>query len=111
VDALRHGRALGLAGAAESGRTHLADGGGGYVLDSLTLAVAAVLDPRSFEDVVVDVVRTGNDTDTNGAIAGGLAGVRDGVGGIPARWLEKLQFRDEFLAAADRLAEGADLGR
>jgi ADP-ribosylglycohydrolase len=70
--------------------------------------VAAVLDPRPFEDVVVDVTRTGNDTDTNGAIAGGLAGVRDGLGGIPERWVATLQFADEFLAAADALA---DLGR
>jgi ADP-ribosylglycohydrolase len=105
VDAVRYGRALGLAAAAETGRTLLADAGGGYVLDSLSLAVAAVVDPRSFEDVVVDVVRTGNDTDTNGAIAGGLVGVRDGAGAIPERWLRVLQFRDEFLAAADSLAD------
>jgi ADP-ribosylglycohydrolase len=103
VDAVRYGRALGLAHAAESGKTGLADGGGGYVLDSLSLAVAALVDPRSFEDVVVDVVRTGKDTDTNGAIAGGLVGVRDGVGAIPQRWLGTLQFREEFLAAAGAL--------
>jgi ADP-ribosylglycohydrolase len=104
VDAVRFGRTMNLAVAAESGSTGLADGGGGYVLDSLSLAVAAVLDERSFEDVVVDVVRTGRDTDTNGAIAGGLAGVRDGAGGIPSRWVSVLQFRDEFLAAAGVLA-------
>ena len=103
VDAVRYGRALGLAHAAETGETGLTHGGGGYVLDSLSLAVAALVDPRSFEDVVVDVVRTGKDTDTNGAIAGGLVGVRDGVGGIPERWLGTLQFRDEFLAAAGAL--------
>jgi ADP-ribosylglycohydrolase len=103
-DAVRYGRALPLAEAAATGETHLTDDGGGYVLDSLTLAVAAVLDRRSFEDVVVDVVRTGNDTDTNGAVAGGLVGVRDGVGAIPERWLEKLQFRDEFLAELAALA-------
>jgi ADP-ribosylglycohydrolase len=103
-DAVGHGRALPLAEAAATGETRLADDGGGYVLDSLTLAVAAVLDRRSFEDVLVDVVRIGNDTDTNGAVAGGLVGVRDGVGAIPQRWRAKLQFRDEFLAAAERLA-------
>ncbi|WP_203932168.1 ADP-ribosylglycohydrolase family protein [Virgisporangium ochraceum] len=76
----------------------------GYVLDSLVLAVAAVLDPRPFADVVVDVVRVGRDTDTNGAIAGGLLGIRDGVDAIPAPWVATLQFADEFTAAADRLA-------
>ncbi|KAF5990572.1 hypothetical protein FBULB1_50 [Fusarium bulbicola] len=64
----------------------------GYVLESLSLAIAAVLDPRSLEDIVVDVVRIGWDTDTNGAIAGGILGARDGAGAIPPRWKSVLQF-------------------
>jgi ADP-ribosylglycohydrolase len=105
VDAVRYGRALGLAHAAETGETGLTEGGGGYVLDSLSLAVAAVVDPRPFEDVVVDVVRTGKDTDTNAAVAGGLVGVRDGAAAIPERWVATLQFREAFLAAAGVLAQ------
>ncbi|ORY00453.1 ADP-ribosylation/Crystallin J1 [Clohesyomyces aquaticus] len=77
----------------------------GFVLQSLTLAVAAVLDVRPLEDVLVDVVRIGGDTDTNGAIAGGLLGARDGVEKIPKKWLEKLQFREEFETAAKRILE------
>jgi len=50
------------------------------------------------------VVAIGGDTDTNAAIAGGLLGVRDGVDLIPRRWLDRLQFREEFLAAAEALA-------
>lgn len=69
----------------------------GFVLDTLVLAIAAVLDKRSLEDVLVDVVRIGNDTDTNGAVAGGLLGARDGVDGVPERWKAKLQFGDEFM--------------
>ncbi|MBE3049341.1 ADP-ribosylglycohydrolase family protein, partial [Candidatus Bathyarchaeota archaeon] len=68
----------------------------GYVLDSLTLGIAALLDTRSLEDVLVDVVRIGWDTDTNAAIAGGLLGARDGEEAVPARWREKLQFGKEF---------------
>jgi ADP-ribosylglycohydrolase len=75
----------------------------GYVLESLTLAVAALLDPRPLEDVLVDAVRFGQDADTNGAIAGGLLGARDGVNAIPLRWREMLQFRDEFTEVADYL--------
>jgi ADP-ribosylglycohydrolase len=48
-------------------------------------------------------VRVGSDTDTNGAIAGGLLGVRDGVAATPVRWRAVLQFADEFLATADQL--------
>ena len=68
----------------------------GYVLDSLTVAISALLDPRSLEDVLVDVVGIGRDTDTNAAIAGGLLGARDGEEAIPLRWREKLQFGPEF---------------
>ena len=67
-------------------------------------AVTALLDPRPLEDVLVDVARLGGDTDTNAAIAGGLLGLRDGVHAIPERWIERLQFADEFQAAAGTLA-------
>ncbi|KAL2173066.1 ADP-ribosylation/Crystallin J1 [Thermothelomyces heterothallicus CBS 202.75] len=77
--------------------------GSGYVLESLTLAVAAMLDPRPLEDVLVDVVRFGQDADSNGAIAGGLLGARDGVGAIPLRWRELLQFGKEFTEVTDYL--------
>ena len=78
----------------------------GYVLESLTLAVAALMDPRPLEHVLVDVVRIGNDTDTNGAIAGGLLGARDGVDAIPLRWRQKLQFAHEFEEVVEYMLSG-----
>jgi ADP-ribosylglycohydrolase len=75
----------------------------GHVLESLTLAVAAMFDPRPLEDVLVDVVRFGQDADTNGAIAGGLLGARDGIDAIPLRWRETLQFGKEFTEVAEDL--------
>lgn len=72
----------------------------GYVLETLSVAVAAILDVRSLEDVLVDVVRIGRDTDTNAAVAGGLLGARDGEEAIPKRWKDKLQFADEFKTVA-----------
>lgn len=73
---------------------------GGHVLESLTLGITAVLDDRSFEDVLVDVIRVGKDTDTNGAIAGGLLGARDGDQAIPREWVNILQFGHEFKETA-----------
>ena len=102
--ALREAEVLSLADMAERGRIDAVGAGRGYVLYALTIAVTALLDPRPLEDALVDVVRIGEDTDTNAAIAGGLLGARDGVGAIPARWLDLLQFRDEFTAAARVLA-------
>jgi ADP-ribosylglycohydrolase len=89
---------------AQTGKTSLPDDGNGFVLDSLSLAVAAVLDPRPLPDVLIDIVRLGNDADTNAAIAGGLLGARDGINAIPDPWLSALQFRTEFLRAAETLA-------
>ncbi|GAB3842830.1 ADP-ribosylglycohydrolase family protein [Dactylosporangium cerinum] len=103
VEAIGYGRQLRPAMLAVTGQTFLADDAAGYVLDSLSLAVAAVLDARPLVDVLVDIVRIGNDTDTNAAIAGGLLGVRDGASAIPTEWLSLLQFADEFITAADAL--------
>lgn len=103
VEAIEAGERLVLAKVAGEGPRVAGVDAAGYVLGSLTLAVAAVLDERGFEDVLVDVVRIGDDADTNGAIAGGLLGARDGVEGIPERWLGKLQFRGEFEEVALRI--------
>jgi hypothetical protein len=64
--------------------------------DSLSLAIAAIVDPRPLSGVLIDIVRIGNDTDTNAAIAGGLLGARDGASVIPQRWHAPLQFGPEF---------------
>lgn len=77
--------------------------GAGYVLESLSIAVAALFDDRSLEEALADVVRLGKDTDTNAAIAGGLLGARDGVEAIPERWREKLQFGKEFGEIVDEI--------
>ncbi|KAM0210961.1 hypothetical protein ACHAPA_004785 [Fusarium lateritium] len=95
--ALERGKTLSISTMARKGAsTKLRDGGNGYVLDSLSISIAAVLDTRSLEEVLVDVVRIGGDTDTNAAIAGGLLGARDGEAAIPKRWRAKLQFANEF---------------
>jgi ADP-ribosylglycohydrolase len=103
--AIAYGAQLKPAMLVRTGQTFLEDDAAGFVLDSLSLAVAALLDERTLQDVLVDIVRLGNDTDSNAAIAGGLLGARDGVEAIPEQWLSVLQFAEEFLAAAKTLAE------
>jgi ADP-ribosylglycohydrolase len=104
ADAIEFGRHLRPAALAVEEENMLEDAAAGFVLDSMSLAVAALLDPRPLPDVVIDIVRVGNDTDTNAAIAGGLLGARDGATAIPASWLAVLQFADEFTSAADALS-------
>jgi ADP-ribosyl-[dinitrogen reductase] hydrolase len=67
--------------------------GSGYVLDSL-LSARMVLQAGSYEQVVKAAVALGHDTDTTACIAGGLAGIRDGVGSIPQRWMEALRGKE-----------------
>jgi ADP-ribosyl-[dinitrogen reductase] hydrolase len=64
--------------------------GSGYVADCLWTARKA-LEAESFEDVARTAISFGHDTDTSCAVACGLAGVRFGISGIPARWLETLR--------------------
>lgn len=67
--------------------------GSGYVVDCLRSARAA-LEAGPYEAAVRAAVALGNDTDTTAAVAGGLAGVRDGVAAIPARWRDALRGRE-----------------
>ena len=71
----------------------------GYVIDSLACAVWAIQQEATFEEVIVALVNRGRDTDTTGAIAGGLMGVLVGVEAIPARWRERLEYQDRLVAA------------
>lgn len=68
--------------------------GSGYVLDSLWSAVQCLLTTSDFQTCLQRAVSLGNDTDTTGAISGGLAGLRYGFDAIPERWITALHGRD-----------------
>ncbi len=67
--------------------------GTGHVVDTLLSAVQAV-EAGSYESVVRAAIQFGNDTDTTACVAGGIAGLRDGVKAIPVRWLNMLRGKD-----------------
>lgn len=73
-------------------------GGSGFVIDSLFSAKAAV-EAGPYETAVRTAIAFGQDTDTTACIAGGIAGIRDGIDAIPVRWREKLR----ELGKADQL--------
>ncbi len=62
----------------------------GWVLIALQNAFYQLLHASSLEEGVVDTVRRGGDTDTNGAIAGALLGTCWGLEAIPPQWLESI---------------------
>ena len=75
----------------------------GYVIDSFSCAVWAIQQEATFEEVIVALVNRGRDTDTTGAIVGGLMGVLVGAEAIPARWREKLEYHDRLVVAVPGL--------
>ena len=81
--------------------------GSGYVVASLEAALWAFARTDSFEAGALLAVNLGDDADTTGAVYGQLAGAFYGEAGIPARWLEKLYWRAEIAAMAERLWTGA----
>jgi ADP-ribosylglycohydrolase len=63
---------------------------GGYVIHSLEASVWCFLTTTNYEEAVVTAVNLGEDTDTTGAITGGLAGMYYGFESIPQRWLNPI---------------------
>ncbi|ATB40869.1 ADP-ribosylglycohydrolase [Cystobacter fuscus] len=64
--------------------------GTGYVVDCL-LSARDCLEADSFERVVKAAIALGHDTDTTATVAGGIAGLREGIDAIPSRWRDALR--------------------
>ncbi|MES2038317.1 MAG: ADP-ribosylglycohydrolase family protein [Pseudomonadota bacterium] len=78
--------------------------GSGYVVDCLRSA-RMTLEAGCYEDVVRAAVLLGNDTDTTACVAGGIAGIRDGISGIPERWKNMLHGQDVIAPLLKRMLE------
>lgn len=78
--------------------------GSGYVIDCLRSARLA-LGAGSYEAVVKAAIALGHDTDTTACVAGGLAGLRDGVQAIPERWRTHLRGQELLTPLLERLVE------
>jgi ADP-ribosyl-[dinitrogen reductase] hydrolase len=81
----------------------------GFCLFTAGVALQALLRERDLETELRRVVSLGGDADTNAAVAGALLGARDGVGGLPAVWLEGLIDRDAIESGALALVPLAQL--
>jgi ADP-ribosylglycohydrolase len=58
----------------------------GYVVDTLTAAIWCLLTSKNYRETVLKAVNLGGDTDTTGIVAGGLAGIHDGLAAVPENW-------------------------
>lgn len=66
----------------------------GYVVDTLEAAVWCFVTTDNYRDCVLKAVNLGEDTDTIAALAGGLAGAKYGLEGIPKEWIETLRNKE-----------------
>ncbi len=67
---------------------------GGYVVTSLEAAIWSLLRTESFKEALLCAVNLADDSDTIGAIAGGLAGLFYGYQSMPEEWLKVIPKRD-----------------
>lgn len=77
----------------------------GYVVDTLEATVWCFLNTDNYKDCVLKAVNLGDDTDTVGAVAGGLAGVYYGIEGIPEEWLDVLPKKEWIVELAKKMFE------
>ena len=76
----------------------------GYVLHTLEASIWSLLTTSSYKDAVLKAVNLGHDTDTTGAVTGGLAGLTYGFENIPSKWVLQLARRDDIDDLANKLA-------
>lgn len=75
----------------------------GYVIDTLEAALWCFLNADSYSEAVLTAVNLGEDTDTTGAVTGGLAGIYYGIESIPEEWLSAIPRRNDIMDLATRL--------
>ncbi|MBO4780106.1 MAG: ADP-ribosylglycohydrolase family protein [Selenomonadaceae bacterium] len=76
----------------------------GYVVHTLEAAIWCLLNTDNYKSLALKAVNLGEDTDTTGAVAGGLAGIIYGVESIPVDWLNTLKRRDYLEKISDNFA-------
>lgn len=69
---------------------------GSYVLHSLEASLWCFLNSESYSESVLKAINLGEDTDTTGAITGGIAGIYYGFKNIPEEWIAELVRKEDI---------------
>lgn len=75
----------------------------GYVLHTLEASIWCILTTDNFKEAVLKAVNLGLDTDTTGAVTGGLAGLLYGFDAIPGDWVNQLARKADIEDLAERI--------
>ena len=77
---------------------------GGYVLHTLEASIFCLLTTESYQDAVLKAVNLGLDSDTTGAVTGGLAGLLYSMESIPEKWIGQIARKGDIALLAEQLA-------
>ena len=77
----------------------------GYVLHTLEASIWCLLTTEDYKTATLKAVNLGDDTDTTGAVTGGLAGLLYGFESIPANWIEQIARKKDIDNLAERLKQ------
>ena len=75
----------------------------GYVVDTLEAAIWCFLNTDNYKDCVLKAVNLGDDTDTVGAVVGGLAGLYYGLDDIPKEWVDIIPKKEWIMELAEKM--------
>ncbi|MEO6869208.1 MAG: ADP-ribosylglycohydrolase family protein [Ginsengibacter sp.] len=75
----------------------------GYVLHTLEASIWCILTSENFSEATLKAVNLGGDTDTTGAVTGGLAALLYGSETIPENWLKQLARKKDIEDLANRM--------
>jgi ADP-ribosylglycohydrolase len=77
----------------------------GYVVHCLEASLWCLLKGSDFRSTVLAAVNLGEDADTTGAVAGGLAGLAYGRAALPDEWARAVARSSEIASLAEKLAD------
>ena len=80
----------------------------GYVLHTLEASIWCLMTTDNFKDAVLKAVNLGEDTDTTGAVTGGLAGLYYGFESIPQEWIKQLARFEDIEDLAQQLGKSLE---
>ena len=83
----------------------------GYVIHTLEASIWCLLTTKSYEEAVLKAINLGEDTDTTGAVVGGLAGLFYGIKSIPKEWIDKIVRKKEIDDLTDKLSDKYEIAR
>ena len=74
-------------------------------MHTLEASIWCLLTTNNYKEAVLQAVNLGEDTDTTGAVTGGLAGLLYGVNDIPTNWMKQLARKNDIENLAKRLGK------